>query len=444
MFRPSTLRALPRGLQQPAVRTTSRRTFFTRQRRSSSRPVEQYNLRQLDEARDNYHRDRTYFLAAGALAGFISTIYTANKLRKALAAERKRKEALEKASADDGDGYHDKYGSTDTDKYSDNTIDDSYYRSEGNNNNNNRSGYQLDSSVPTETFKTEAGSKRKVVIHDDEGRELVPTGNKTVPTFPRTINLSLSQPHRDDPAAAPIAASVANSDGGGGVEYTLVGLGIRTVTFLGIQVYMVGYYVATADVARLQQHLTRKIDPIATTLVPSERDSLKAKLLDPKEGEETWSALLREVGCRSAFRIVPVRDTDFPHLRDGFVRAITARSAADKAAYGDEAFGEAMREFKRLFNRGKLQKERELLLCRDGSGALEVVLDDGSSGSSSSSGSHGRQTIGRVQDERVSRLLWLNWLAGKSVASEPARQSIVDGVMEFVERPVGTVATQVV
>ncbi|KAK1981570.1 chalcone isomerase [Colletotrichum cereale] len=199
---------------------------------------------------------------------------------------------------------------------------------------------------------------------------------------------------------------------------------------------MVGYYVATADVARLQHYLTKKIDPIATTLVPSERDALKAELLDPAKGEAAWSALLREVGCRSAFRIVPVRDTDFPHLRDGFVRAITARSAADKAAYGDEAFGEAMRDFKRLFNRGKLQKERELLLCRDGAGALEVVLDDG--------GAAGRQTIGRIEDERVSRLLWLNWLAGKSVASEPARVSIVDGVMEFVERPVGTVAAQVV
>ncbi|GKT94672.1 chalcone-flavanone isomerase [Colletotrichum tofieldiae] len=221
-----------------------------------------------------------------------------------------------------------------------------------------------------------------------------------------------------------------------GVEYTLVGLGIRTVSFLSIQVYMVGYYVATADVAKLQHYLTKKINPIATTLVPSERDSLKAKLLDPAEGEETWSALLQEVGCRSAFRIVPVRDTDFPHLRDGFVRAITARSSTDKEAYGDEAFGEAMKEFKRLFNRGKVQKEKELLLCRDEKGTLEVVFDDGRSS--------GRQTVGKVQDERVSRLLWLNWLAGSKVASEAARHSIIDGVMEFVERPVGTVATQVV
>ncbi|KAF6807110.1 chalcone-flavanone isomerase [Colletotrichum sojae] len=408
MFRSRALRTLPRALQP--VRAP-RRTLFSRQR-TSSRPVERLNISQLSEARSSYDRDRTYFLAAGAIAGIISFIYTANKLRKALAVEKKRKAA----AAADGESAPSGASSDD-----------------------NRTGYQLDSSVPTETFTTEAGSKRKLVIHDEEGRELVPTGNKTVPTFPRTIELSPSK-HRtteardpDAAAVAPIAASVQDSDG---VEYTLVGLGIRTVSFLSIQVYMVGYYVATQDVAKLQHYLTKKINPIATTLVPSERETLRQQLLDPVEGEQTWTALLQEVGCRSAFRIVPVRDTDFPHLRDGFVRAITHRSSADKEAFGDDAFGEAMKEFKRLFSRGKVPKARELLLCRDEKGALEVIFDDGRS--------FGRQSCGRVQDERVSRLLWLNWLAGSKVASPPARTSIIDGVMEFVERPVGTVAAQVV
>jgi hypothetical protein len=52
--------------------------------------------------------------------------------------------------------------------------------------------------------------------------------------------------------------------------------------------------------------------------------------------------------------------------------------------------------------------------------------------------------IGVVEDERVSRALWLNYLAGKKVASEPARQNVVQGIMGFVERPVGTVAAQIV
>ena len=31
-------------------------------------------------------------------------------------------------------------------------------------------------------FSTEAGSKRKTVVHDEDGREIVPTGNNIVPT----------------------------------------------------------------------------------------------------------------------------------------------------------------------------------------------------------------------------------------------------------------------
>ncbi|KAL8948839.1 MAG: hypothetical protein Q9222_004998 [Ikaeria aurantiellina] len=51
--------------------------------------------------------------------------------------------------------------------------------------------------------------------------------------------------------------------------------------------------------------------------------------------------------------------------------------------------------------------------------------------------------LGGLEDERISRLVWLGYLAGGNVASEEARKSVVDGVMEIVERPIGTVETQV-
>jgi len=92
-----------------------------------------------------------------------------------------------------------------------------------------------------------------------------------------------------------------------------------------------------------------------------------------------------------------------------------------------------MQKFKQLFNRGSVPKGKELLLSRDGKGKLAVWYDDGKVGA---------QRLGQIEDERISRVVWLNYLAGK-VASEGARKSIVEGVMEFVERPVGTVATQV-
>ncbi|AEO63116.1 uncharacterized protein THITE_108165 [Thermothielavioides terrestris NRRL 8126] len=372
-----------------------RRTLFSRRTaRTSGRPVENLDIRRLTEQSEEYYRNRRIFLWCGTIAGVVSFIYTAYKLKVELSKPVK-----------------------------------------------------LDSNLPSSNPLAGPGAaERKVIVHDGEGHEIVPTGNSTVPTFPRTLNLpsytapiAASTPTPADPAVSP----AITSPGGGTTttEYTLVGLGLRTVTFVNLQVYVVGFYVATADIAALQDALVKKVNPIATTLVPGEREQLRAALLDPAEGERTWDELLAAgVPARSAFRVVPVRDTDFHHLRDGFVRAIQAR--APPSAQNDDAFGEAMRQFRAVFNRGSVPKRKELLLARDETGRLSITYDAGANKQEGRPA--GRQLIGVVEDERVSRALWLNYLAGKKVASEPARKSIVEGIMEFVERPVGTVATRVV
>ncbi|KIW49231.1 hypothetical protein PV05_10927 [Exophiala xenobiotica] len=265
--------------------------------------------------------------------------------------------------------------------------------------------------------------------------EQVPTGTSTIPTFPRVIHIST-----DAPSSTPAAANEGTQSD---VEYQLVGLGIRTVSLLSIQVYVVGMYIATSDIAALQARLVHAVaDPVATTLVPAEKDKLKELLLDPERGEDVWNDIVKDAGIRTAFRIVPTRNTDFMHLRDGFVRGITAKSshfAKDKgdATFQDESFGQALGEFKSAFGGGarrKLAKGEVLLLARDAQGKMAVWEEDKAGN---------RVKMGNVVDERVGRLLWLNYLAGKNVSSEPARQNVIDGVMGFVERPVGTVATQV-
>ncbi|KAK4191342.1 chalcone-flavanone isomerase-domain-containing protein [Podospora australis] len=322
-------------------------------------------------------------------------------------------------------------------------------------------GYKLVEAIKKQPVKADANlpssdplagsdaADRKVVVLDEEGREIVPTGNKTIPSFPRTLSLPAYTAPITATETAPSSEPSTVVATPETTEYTLVGLGTRTVTFIGIQVYVVGYYIATSDIAALQSALVKKVNPIATTLVPGERDELRAALNDPVEGGKLWDELLASgIPARSAFRVVPVRDTDFHHLRDGFVRAIQHRApeltGGPAAAAGvggransDDAFGEAMRQFRAVFNRGKVPQRKELLLSRDATGKLSITYDGGKKAG-------GRQLIGVVEDERVSRALWLNWLGGKQVASEPARKSIVEGVMEFVERPIGTVAAQVV
>ncbi|EYE99370.1 chalcone isomerase domain-containing protein [Aspergillus ruber CBS 135680] len=296
------------------------------------------------------------------------------------------------------------------------------------------------------------------VIQD--GADFVETGTSTIPHFPSTIRLPKTLDENLNPGDD-IPSSVEED------EYQLLGLGIRTVSFLSIQVYVVGMYVATADISELQQRLVRTaLNPpgdntsavtggaganYATSLVPGERQQLKNLLLDPEIGDDVWDAILKKDGLRTAFRIVPTRNTDFLHLRDGWVRGITARaqkantranadaSTSAQGEYEDDTFGSSLNSFKGLFGGGQrksVPKGQILVLTRSSRGELDALFRPGPGKPVS--------WLGRVDDERISRLVWLNYLAGKNVSSDAARRSVVDGVMGIVERPVGTVIQKIV
>ncbi|KAA8568623.1 hypothetical protein EYC84_007634 [Monilinia fructicola] len=157
--------------------------------------------------------------------------------------------------------------------------------------------------------------------------------------------------------------------------------------------YVVGLYVKRTAMPTLQAALLRQAAPEgATTLVAGEREALRALLMQEGRGEEIWSEILREAGVDTIVRIVPTRNTDFHHLRDAWVRGLTARAQRDRAAFGDAAFGEAVAAFKGLFHRGSVPKGRELLLARDGAGKLSVWYEDGKAGQD-----------GKVQSQRLGR-----------------------------------------
>lgn len=299
------------------------------------------------------------------------------------------------------------------------------------------------------------GGPPVIPVHGQDLVDQIATGNSSVPYFPSTIRL----PSIKDADKKQAGDELSTSDGD---DYQLLGLGIRSVSFLSIQVYVVGLYVAKSDITELQQRLVHTAvhppsnDPAAisgagadaaTSLVPPERQQLKEMLLDPENGDAAWSAIIKDDGIRTAFRIVPTRNTDFMHLRDGWVRGITARAQQKKPAPGsdqlgefqDQEFGTSMNDFKAVFGGGQrknVPKGQTLVLMRGAQGALDALFQP--------EATKPVQWMGRVEDERISRLVWLNYLAGKNVSSEGARRNIVDGLMTVVERPVGTVTQRIV
>ena len=308
---------------------------------------------------------------------------------------------------------------------------------------------RIDTGNTTDTGMTGAVVVRKVgtsslannTSSEGEAPEQVPTGTSTIPSFPKYITVP-----SDVSSATP---TLPSGTGDVNQTYQLVGLGIRTVSFLSIQVYVVGLYVASTDIATLQSRMVHKAAGVeaVSTLVASEKDDLRKMLLDPGSSENIWSEILGEGGLRTVLRIVPTRNTDFGHLRDGFVRSITSRSQGKShgnailGSFDDDGFGKAIADFKALFSAGGkknagLRKGQVLLLVRESDGSLQAWVEGDNATSLS--------RMGAVQDERISRLLWLGYLGGQQVASDSARKSIVDGILDFVERPVGTVETQVV
>ncbi|KEP54397.1 chalcone-flavanone isomerase [Rhizoctonia solani 123E] len=112
---------------------------------------------------------------------------------------------------------------------------------------------------------------------------------------------------------------------------TLLGLGVRKVSFLGIQVYSVGFY---ADLSRVDT---------------------KAK--------ECIHLLIQTTSC--ALRIVPTRATSYTHLRDGFIRTIQARQALGRkdgslTTEREEALHTPLQQFKGLFPIAAFKKHEPL------------------------------------------------------------------------------------
>ncbi|KAI6246273.1 Altered inheritance of mitochondria protein 18, mitochondrial [Erysiphe necator] len=280
---------------------------------------------------------------------------------------------------------------------------------------------RLDSRKPDDDPLLILGRERKVVTRklddiSEERENSVNTGNSVVPEFPRVLKLNN-----------------VSSDDSEFTKYYLLGLGTRTVSFLKIQVYVVGVYVAAEDIVKLQNNLIKRVNPQATTLILNEKDELRSMLNNPEQNEQIWDTILKEGGCRMLIRIVPTRNTDFGHLRDAWVRSMKSR--AQKAEWNDEKFGENVALFKRIFARGNIPKGTELILSRGSLGNLEVWY-------------HGQSTsrldkLGEVRDERVSRAVWLGYLAGKGVACEGAREEIVASLLKFVERPFGAGVSQI-
>lgn len=231
---------------------------------------------------------------------------------------------------------------------------------------------------------------------------------ETVSSVDSSVNL---QPPTD---AAPFPPTISiNKE-----LFQAIGTGVRTVTFLNFHVYAAGLYIAVDDI-----HLARDVlDGLRPKLNPANDQNEWLKILnDPVTGEQIFSELLSR-NVRFAVRIVPTRNTDFSHLRDGFVRSVTNHKEF-KTIQSAEV-GMSIGEIKRAFGRKrKLRKGEVVIWSRDLSGGMSAWLGDSD---------EDKELLGSPDNCDVSRLFFLQYLSGTKPNSPTLKTASIGGLVRIL------------
>ncbi|ELU44507.1 Chalcone domain-containing protein [Rhizoctonia solani AG-1 IA] len=202
-----------------------------------------------------------------------------------------------------------------------------------------------------------------------------------------------------DPATSISFPTILQLDGE--PKMTLLGLGVRRVSFLGINVYSVGFY---ADLSKVDAKIKL----------------LGQVLRQCKSPEECINLLIQKTSC--ALRIVPTRATSYTHLRDGFIRTIQARQALRRkdgslTTEQEEALHTPLQQFKGLFPTAAFKKHQP----------LHIVL--------SSSATKPRELrlhqLGTIQDDWLATEFFLAYFHG--TISPPSPWQLIEDVKQNVE-----------
>lgn len=137
----------------------------------------------------------------------------------------------------------------------------------------------------------------------------------------------------------------------------LVGFGARFVSFLKINVYVLGLYMRSEDIGALQK-LWKDFD--------------KSKFLKDNELAEQFLSQPYDI----SIRIVPARNTNTQHLRDGFLRLLMQRMKDQHLTEEEEKnVLSGIQEFKKNFANMKVKKNTEFIFTKTKEGGLKMVYE---------------------------------------------------------------------
>lgn len=189
----------------------------------------------------------------------------------------------------------------------------------------------------------------------------------------------------------------------------LVASGMRSVTFISFKVYAVGLYVPKKEELQIAATVAQ--------YMRSKPGTTAEELLNDKELSQEIMANMSQ-RLNYTLRITPVRNTDFGHLRDGFVKTILAcplaKTMREEVGQGVEQLREAFLGFK-----GSVPKNDSLYLVKENDEiTISYVNKNGKA-----------KTLGKVTEPSIAKVLFVAYFSSAKPISEQLRKDFVSYVL---------------
>lgn len=227
-----------------------------------------------------------------------------------------------------------------------------------------------------------------------------------------------------DESVSPFPTNLFTSDFTLSTNYTMLGYGTRSVTFLKFKIYALGIYAADADLNLISKVLDSNFlssQFIDTDKFKSHKENVKTALGDPQKSGILVSNLL-DSGIRMLAKITPIRNTDLNHLRDGLIKSILSHP---ESKCNEARISEGLDELRNAFSKkGSVPKDDDLI--------IELNKDCGLTLYHRSRKTCDMIVLGHVKEPIIGKFLFAQYLSGKNPLSPSTQQSVADKLSRMV------------
>ncbi|AMD20962.1 HEL319Cp [Eremothecium sinecaudum] len=226
------------------------------------------------------------------------------------------------------------------------------------------------------------------------------------------IKASLEKTITVDPAVTPFPYELTPESAPVSTDFTMLGYGVRTVTFLSFKVYGIGIYVATKDLELIPKVLNSQFMKALTDVDKnlSHKENVQVALDDDENSRIVIDNILA-AGVRMVAKITPLRNTDFKHMKDGLIKSILKHPGCK---LDPEAVKRGIEELRNAISRkGSMPKDNDLYLELLQDGSLQASYYDRKNDKS--------MKIGNVSEPLIGKLLFGQYLSGGSPLCEKAK-----------------------